>query len=194
MSPNLSNRPKNAQAAELAPIASVAVEKLPVLDASPGAPVPVKALREALAAVVTAVEALERKETFAPKSVDLQLRVGDESLALRVELRDGTVHTTFRAQSAELRSALAQEWQSVVPPAVGREIRMADPVFNAAPAGQESAFGSPGQGASHHRGQPAPEAAAFSFAREFSDSSEPAPGALATAPAPNSASLLNTFA
>ena len=38
--------------------------------------------------------------------------MGDESLALRVELRDGTVHTTFRAQSAELRSALAQEWPS----------------------------------------------------------------------------------
>jgi len=169
----------------------IAVGTAPAQMVVTDAPAPVASLRETMAAVVTAVEALERHADSVQKSVDLQFKVGNEQLALRVELRDGTVHTTFRTDSMELRSALTHEWQAVMPPAAGRELRLADPVFSPAAAGNESALGSPGQGTPQQRGQNNPEPAPFARPADFSAESAPATPAPAV---PLTTTLLQAFA
>jgi hypothetical protein len=194
MPPTSFNRLKTLPAVEAMTNVSVSVNAPTVLSLVPDAPAPPASLRETMAAVVTAVEALERRSDAVQKSVDLHFDVGAERLALRVELRDGTVHTTFRTESPELRAALAHEWQAAMPSTAGRELRLADPVFSSATtSGGEAASGSLGQGAPHQRGQQTPEPAPFARMSEFSDSPV-ADFAPATPVAPNSATLLQAFA
>jgi len=156
--------------------------------------VPPAALRETLVAVVTAIETLAHRAETVQKSVDLHFDIGRERLGLRVELRDGTVHTTFRAESAELRTALAHEWQAVVPPAISRELRLADPVFTAPAPGGETASSSTGHGAPQQRNQPAPEPAAFSLSSD--PGTAPAADSVPATPvaAASSVNLLQAFA
>jgi hypothetical protein len=52
-----------------------------------------------------------------------------DRLSVRVEYRDGAVHTTFRTDSAPLREAIAQQWQAQATPADQRNYRLAEPVF-----------------------------------------------------------------
>jgi hypothetical protein len=155
---------------------------------------PVATLRDTMAAVVHAVARLEQRIDSQPKSVDLHLQVGSEPITLRVELKEGTVHTVFQTVSAELRSALSQEWQLVVPPAVASHLRLADPVFNAPFAGLgDSTFGSAGQGALPQRGQPNPEALPVFRSVPQSDSQQPE-SAPSAAVLPPGLTLLNVFA
>lgn len=63
-------------------------------------------------------------------SVQLQLRFGGEDLSVRVELKDGAVQTDFRTDSAELRSALAREWQVVAAQSPEQMRRFLEPVFS----------------------------------------------------------------
>jgi hypothetical protein len=158
------------------------------------APAPAATLRETMVAIVNAVEALEHRAESAPKAVDMQFRVGAEKLALRVELRDDTVVTTFRTDSSEMRSALSHEWRTVTGTVAGGELRIADPVFVANPTGGgEGAFGSLGQGAPHERDRPAPEPARFPLSPDFSESA--APESTPENPSTNSStSLLQAFA
>jgi hypothetical protein len=81
-------------------------------------------------AVESALAVADQYITGDKRSVKLQFTVGGEQLAVRVELKGNQVHTTFRTDSPELRSALAQEWQSVSAAQTGvRPQRLADPVF-----------------------------------------------------------------
>ncbi len=188
------NRSKTATAAAVVPVLSASPESSRALSFDPGAPAPEVSLRGAMTAVVTAVAALDRHEGLGQNMLDLQFHVGDQRLALRVELRDGTVHTTFHTESAEMRSALTQEWQAVVPPAVSREIRLAEPVFSSSPGGGgETAFGSTGQGAPDQRWQSAPEPVVSIFPPEISDpvTAEPVPVATTVS---SSTPLLQAFA
>ena len=156
--------------------------------------VPVATPRETMAAVISAITALENRASTDQKMVDLQFHVGDERLALRVELRDGTVHTTFRTDSSELRAALSQEWHAVVQPAVGRELRLAEPLFSSSSGtGGESTFGSTGQGAAKEREANASRPAPFAVPVATSGlaAAESAP---ATSPAISSNQLLHAFA
>jgi hypothetical protein len=190
----LPNRSKSVATTEPVAVGAVSIETRPVLSFAPEAPAPTATLRETMAAVVTAIAALDRHEGLGQKMLDLQFHVGDERLALRVELKDGTVHTTFHTESAEMRSALTQEWQAVVPSAVGREIRLAEPVFNSSPTGgDQSAFSSLGQGAPHQRGQAAPEPVASALMPDFSDPVVVESISAATA-TPGSTPLLQAFA
>lgn len=91
-----------------------------------------------------AVEAvLSVTDRFAAReqhSVNLQFSVGGTDLNVRVELRAGEVHTTFRTDSPELRSALASEWQAVTGQnREDRSARLAPPVF-AGNQNQSSSF------------------------------------------------------
>jgi hypothetical protein len=52
-----------------------------------------------------------------------------EHLSVRVEYRDGTVHTTFTTDSAQLRDAISHEWQTQTPNEQ-RPYRVAEPVFS----------------------------------------------------------------
>jgi hypothetical protein len=84
-------------------------------------------------AVEAALNATERFAARDQHSVTLQFTVGGSDLHVRVEMRGGEVHTMFRTDSAELRSALSNEWQSVTGQSNGeRSVRLADPVFASA--------------------------------------------------------------
>jgi len=158
------------------------------------APAPVATVRETMAAVISAVDALERKADVQQKSVDLQFHVGSEKLGLRVELRDGAVHTTFHTESTEMNGALAREWHRVVQPAMAREIRLAEPVFNTTtPASGSSAFGSLGQGTPHQREPKAPATFSSALRREYINPAAAESDPVA-APAANSSQLLNVLA
>jgi len=65
----------------------------------------------------------------AQSAVNLKFNVAGENLSVRVALQGGQVHTQFRTDSGELRTALAHEWQSVS--SAGGTSRFADPVFTA---------------------------------------------------------------
>ena len=82
-------------------------------------------------AVDAVLNAAERFSTGERHTVNLQFSVGGADLAVRVELRADEVRATFRTDSAELRSALAHEWQAVSADPGGRPFRLAAPVFAA---------------------------------------------------------------
>jgi hypothetical protein len=85
------------------------------------------------------------------RTVRLQFTVGGEELAVRVELRGERVHTTFRTDSPDLRTALAHEWQSVAAAQNGgRTQRLADPVFASNSSGSGNGMSSD-SGAAHQR-------------------------------------------
>ena len=91
-------------------------------------------------AVEAAITAADRQVSGEPRAVNLQFSVGNADLNVRVEMRDGALHATFRTDSADLRDALAHEWQSVNSSQVERPFRLADPVFAPAnPAGLAAA-------------------------------------------------------
>lgn len=80
-------------------------------------------------AVHAALEAGEKLKSGGQRSVDLEFSIGGDDLSVRVELHEGRVRATFRTDSAELRGALAQEWQVLQAAGVDRAKRFVDPVF-----------------------------------------------------------------
>lgn len=87
-------------------------------------------------AVEAVMNATERFAARDQHSVNLQFTVGGSDLNVRVEMRNGEVHTTFRTDSSDLRAALATEWQSVTTQNQGdRSARLAPPVFTAGNGG-----------------------------------------------------------
>jgi hypothetical protein len=89
-------------------------------------------------------------------SVQLRLKFGGEDLSVRVELRDGAVHTDFRTDSPALREALAKEWQAVAAASPGHLQRFLDPVFSPASVSASTDTGSQQQAA--HRQSPQQQA------------------------------------
>ena len=71
-------------------------------------------------------------------SVQLHLRFGGEDLSVRVEVRDGAVHTDFHTDSPELRSALNREWQVMAAQSPEEMRRFLDPVFSSSPASADT--------------------------------------------------------
>ena len=138
---------------------------------APETATPVGTLREMMATVVSALDALEQRWDAQPKRVDLQFQVGGEPVALRLELKEGAVHATFKTETARMRTALTREWQAVMPSATVGLLRLAEPVFHAlADAAADTAFGSTGQEALPQRGQPTPEPVTF---RRFTTPADP---------------------
>jgi hypothetical protein len=106
------------------------------------------------------MDAVERVRDSVRSSVELKLTFGDDTrLAVRVELCDGTVQTTFRTDSAELRQALASEWHHAMPSilatAPDQTARVAEPVFGPATTSADFAGASTG-GNPNQRQAPAP--------------------------------------
>lgn len=105
------------------------------------APVPTP---HAGAAVEATLAAIERIHGPSRSSVELHLSVGDHTpLSVRVELRDGIIHTTFRTDSAELRHALTREWNVAAPAlsagSADRPVHIAEPAFVASAGSFDSA-------------------------------------------------------
>jgi hypothetical protein len=103
-------------------------------------PAPTPALNAAHQAIEAVMKVAERFTTESQRAVRLQFSVSGEDLSVRVEMHAGRVHTTFQTDSAELRSALAHEWQALTVSHAERTHRFADPVYSSA----ESSFSSGG--------------------------------------------------
>lgn len=159
------------------------------------APLPVSSIRETIAVVVSAVEALQQRAEGPQQMVNLNLDVGAEKLGLRLELRDGVVHTTFQTNSTELRQALGQEWRVVAPGLVAQELTVAAPVFAATPASSPNAPSQfPGHDQPQQRGQPMPEQKPHLGDRPATVVSTPSMAAPSVVAPTITTSLLNAFA
>jgi hypothetical protein len=113
----------------------------------------------AAAAIEATLDAVERGRDAASSSVELKLTFGDDTrLAVRIELSNGTVQTTFRTDSVELRQALASEWHQTVPATLAtssdRDLRVAEPVFTPAAGSPEFSGNSTGGHANSRQGPP----------------------------------------
>ena len=111
-------------------------------------------------AVEAVLTAAERSQSAGQHSVNLQFSLSGVDLAVRVQLRSGAVHATFRTDSPELRSALAEEWHSVSAQSAGAPLRMVAPVFTSKEAMSSGHFqgggGSPGRETGGRRPAAAP--------------------------------------
>jgi hypothetical protein len=170
----LTHRAKTA-AAELA--VGAFTPSLPSTSAfttSVDVPAPVATVPATLAAVATAIESLEQRASGTASRVDLQFQVGGDKLGVRVEWREGTLHTFFRTDS----------------PDVSRELNVAPPVFGAT-ADRPADFSSLNSG--HPQDRPAPALARVA-ALKRSASAAPVVAAASVSPATHSLSLLHAFA
>jgi hypothetical protein len=81
---------------------------------------------------VDAVLSASERLTTSGQGVNLQFSLGGADLAVRVEMRAGELHATFRTNSPELRAALSNEWQAAAAQDAASPLRMVEPVFAAA--------------------------------------------------------------
>jgi hypothetical protein len=165
------------------------------------APFAEPAVPHAAAAVEAALNAVERVRDAGHTSVELKLSFGDDTrLAVRVEFRDGAVHTTFRTDSADLRQALASQWREAAPAvfaaAPDRSVRVADPVFTTA-SGSLDTTGTSTGGEANSRHAATPDSAPELFRPSASGKAMVPASMTPAAPASFHASTsvrLNTFA
>lgn len=112
--------------------------------------------QRAVEAVVQVAETQAAARLQPAPGVQLHLKLGGEDIAIRVELREGSVHTQFRTDSHEVRQAIAHEWTVLQAESTGRTLRYLEPEFT----GDRPAF-SPGsdgrQGAASHQQPRAPQ-------------------------------------
>jgi hypothetical protein len=131
----------------------------------PEASVPLADIREhrpaviaqrAVEAVVQVVETQAAARLQPAPGVQLNLKLGGEDIAIRVELREGNVHTQFRTDSNEVRQAIAHEWSILRAESPERTLRYLEPEFSA-----DRPASSPGndgrQGAASHQQSRAPQ-------------------------------------
>ncbi|MBC7366684.1 MAG: hypothetical protein H7343_07705 [Undibacterium sp.] len=121
---------------------------------------------EITAAAHRAVDAVlastERLTSVTSSFINLKFSVGGADLDVRVEVRGGAVHATFRTDSPELRTALAQEWQSTNSLPADHSLRLAAPVFAAGDrSGAEAGAAFSGEQSSQARDQHARPSAEF---------------------------------
>ncbi len=136
-------------------------------SAPDAAPVELRRLAsQAVEAVVKLVDLQSARPAGQPATVHLRLRVAGEDLAIRVELREGAVHTSFQTDSAELRRALSDEWQVAASESQGRSLRLLEPQFVSTARGGAEGFNAGGQSAqgqaqsrSHQEPAPVPRPA-----------------------------------
>ena len=102
-------------------------------------------------AVEVVLRTADRLSSLVHKSVRLEFAVGGEKLDVRVELRANEVLTTFHTESAELRTALASEWQGVTASAGQgeRTLRILPAQFGSSE--QDAANSFSGDASSRHR-------------------------------------------
>lgn len=102
-------------------------------------------------AVEVVLRTADRLSSLVHKSVRLEFAVGGEKLDVRVELRANEVLTTFHTESAELRTALASEWQGVTASAGQgeRTLRILPAQFGSSEQNAANSFS--GDASSRHR-------------------------------------------
>jgi hypothetical protein len=110
-------------------------------------PEPVLAHR-AVETIMNVVDA-QRHGSANASSVNLHFKFGGDDLAVRVQMRGGEVLTQFLTDSAELRSAIATEWQIMAGQGGAAGLRLLEPSILPASAGASSGFGSASHGQSN---------------------------------------------
>jgi hypothetical protein len=127
---------------------SAMVVPIPVLAGSSSSnqtaaatPGPVSQQGLAQNAVDAAITAAESLSTGNQQAVNMQFSVGNADLSLRVELKNGEIHTTFRTDSADLRLDLQHEWQSANPGSGSGSVKLAEPIFTSSGNAASSAAG-----------------------------------------------------
>ena len=93
----------------------------------------------AVEAAMTAAEMLSSGAT--QQSMNMQFSMGDAELNLRVEMRNGEVQATFSTSSAQLRSDLANEWQSTAAGNSQSSLHQIQPVFTSSGTGSTLSSG-----------------------------------------------------
>jgi len=100
----------------------------PVAETSSASSVQAPRLVQEIRAIADRISTIDRN------TVEVRFDFNEsDRLSVRVEYRDGTVHTTFRTNSEPLREAIAREWQVqavTAGPAEPRSYRVAEPVFS----------------------------------------------------------------
>lgn len=92
----------------------------------------VSCARKAVATITGLVDAqFSARLLRHPASVSLHVAFAGHDLAVHVQLRDGAIHAQFQTDSAELRTALSNEWQSIAVQSPDDAARYAPPVFTA---------------------------------------------------------------
>lgn len=137
---------------------------------------PAQQARDTVATVMSVIDAQEKPEAAATRTVTMDFDFGGERLAVRVEYRDGMVHAHFRTQSLELRSALAQEW-SHVSAAPENVLRLVEPVFVTSSRSEQAASFNADGGAARQQPQPQAETPAAFFSRPASAGFRSSPAA-----------------
>lgn len=122
------------------------------ITASPAEPAVQNFAERAVATVTGLAEAQFTASMQKAGSVQLRLKFGGEDLSVRVELRDGAVHTDFRTDSPALREAISREWQAVAAASPAHLQRFLDPVFS-----PSSATTSTDAGTQHHASHRQPQ-------------------------------------
>lgn len=92
---------------------------------------------KAVSAVMEVVDAQVASRLQPAPRVNLRLNVGGEDLAIKVEVRGTEVSTQFATDSAELRSALTNEWHAVAAESPERALRFLEPVFSSSGRGSD---------------------------------------------------------
>jgi hypothetical protein len=178
---------QNVSETAAAASALTATDSRPQNDALPASVTLTSTAHRAVEAVLSVTDRLTSRDQH---SVNLQFSVGGTDLSVRVELRAGTVHTTFRTDSPELREALSNEWQAVTSQSNGdRSARLTQPVFTANQSGTSaSGDGAPRQQNHDQRAPAETGARTFSGALRASASSASTTTAGASAPTTRSVS------
>jgi hypothetical protein len=79
-------------------------------------------------------------------AVSFGLRLGADSLTVRVELRDGAVRTQISTDAADLKSAIAGAWQGLTSATEGRSYHFAAPEFTGTGARRDDGGADSGAG------------------------------------------------
>lgn len=133
-------------------------------------------------------------------SVEVGFNFGEnDRLSVRVEYRQGVVHTTFRTDSPEVRDALAREWQAQIVTPDRQPYRVAEPVFNlsTSSSGGQHGSSSAGDGSSHQRASEQsghPGSSTFSGSGRSASSTTHSSAALPSAARPSTSRHLHALA
>lgn len=87
-------------------------------------------------------------------SVEVRFDFNDsERLSVRVEYKDGVVHTTFSTDSSQVRDAISHEWAAQPAAPADRGYRLADPVFSSGDLSQQAGGRGDSSGQQRSQGQ-----------------------------------------
>jgi hypothetical protein len=155
------------------------------------------AATEAMAPVSRAFEAVqdavENLKASRQNVVEVTLSEGQDSpLHIRIEYRDGVVHTAFRTESPELREHLARDWQSSMSGLTTTDsgVRLADPVFSTPTStSRDTGLDMGGQYARQQQSQQSPSQTTSSSGglRHAGSETSPAASSMGSSAAPQSA-------